>query len=96
MLANLQLWSDFVVSESNDVDMMLDQLNYTDISRRVSELTINARTDSDFQQAFNQANTELLNELNQRSEKKESSNSNAEDRESVAPGKGRTKSPGGR
>ena len=96
MLANLQLWSDFVVSESNDVDMMLDKLNYTDISRRVSELTINARTDSDFQQAFNQANTELLNELNQRSEKKESSNSNAEDRESAAPGKGRTKSPGGR
>ena len=94
MLANFQLWSDFsLVSESDEVDMMLDQLNYTDISRRVSELTINARTDSDFQRAFNQANTELLSELNQRSQKRESSNSNGGDGESAALAKG-TKSSG--
>ena len=49
--------------------MMLDQLNYTDISTRVSQLTINAKTDADFQLAFNQANSELLNQLNQNSNK---------------------------
>lgn len=49
--------------------MMLDQLNYTDISTRVSQLTVNAKTELDFQMAFNQANSELLHQLNQNSQK---------------------------
>ncbi|CAB9501120.1 Nitrilase family, member 2 [Seminavis robusta] len=45
------------------VDHMMGQLGYTDISKRVGELTANAKTDDDFQAAFNAANSELLNQL---------------------------------
>lgn len=42
------------------VDRMMNQLDYVNLSKRVKELTVQARSDSDFQEAFNRANSELL------------------------------------
>ena len=39
---------------------MMGQLNYVDLSKRVEQLTVQAKSDSDFQNAFNRANSELL------------------------------------
>ena len=57
-----------------DVDKMMDQLNYVDISKRVQQLTVNAKSDLDFQRAFNQANSELLETFKKRPPKPDNNN----------------------
>ena len=57
-----------------DVDNMMDQLNYVDISKRVQQLTVNAKSDLDFQRAFNQANSELLETFKKRPPKPDNNN----------------------
>ena len=44
----------------DEVDQIMNRSNYRDITHRVKELTKGARKDSDFQNAFNRANLELL------------------------------------
>ena len=45
------------------VDRMMNQLDYVDLSKRVKELTVQAKSDKDFQDAFNRANSELLESI---------------------------------
>ena len=51
-----------------EVDHMMGQLGYADISQRINQLTVNATTDADFQRAFNIANSELLHQLKKATE----------------------------
>lgn len=44
----------------DEVDQIMNRSSYRDITHRVKELTKDARKDSDFQDAFNRANLELL------------------------------------
>ena len=44
----------------DEVDQIMNRSSYRDITHRVKELTKDARKDSDFQEAFNRANLELL------------------------------------
>jgi ferritin len=44
----------------DEVDQIMNRSSYRDITHRVKELTKDARKDSDFQNAFNRANLELL------------------------------------
>ena len=47
----------------NEVKALMGQVGNPDISSRVKELTRHAMTDVDFQEAFNRANSELLDSL---------------------------------
>ena len=53
-----------------EVDLALTKLKCEDLFEKVGRLTAEAKTDADFQMAFNQANSELLSQLNQNSQKK--------------------------
>lgn len=44
----------------DEVDQIMNRSSYQDITQRVKELTKDAQQDSDFQEAFNRANLELL------------------------------------